>query len=77
MVKKNRSWGGRFIQETAKNALEFSNSIEIDKTFYREDIEGSIAYAEALAKAKVLKDVQNTIVDFLRDIEDFEDSKKS
>ena len=29
------------------------------------------------AKAKVLKDVQNTIVDFLRDIEDFEDSKKS
>ena len=55
MVKKNRSWGGRFKQETAENALEFSNSIEIDKTFYREDIEGSIAYAEALAKAKVLK----------------------
>ena len=55
MVKKNRSWGGRFKQETAKNALAFSNSIEIDKTFYREDIEGSIAYAEALAKAKVLK----------------------
>ena len=55
MVKKNRSWGGRFKQETAKNALEFSHSIEIDKTFYREDIEGSIAYAEALAKAKVLK----------------------
>ena len=52
--KKNRSWGGRFKQETAKNALEFSHSIEIDKTFYREDIEGSIAYAEALAKAKVL-----------------------
>ena len=55
MVKKNRSWGGRFKQETAKNALEFSHSIEIDKTFYCEDIEGSIAYAEALAKAKVLK----------------------
>ena len=55
MVKKNRSWGGRFKQETAKNALEFSNSIEIDKTFYREDIEGSIAYAEALEKARVLK----------------------
>ena len=55
MVKKNRSWGGRFKHETAINALEFSNSIEIDKTFYREDIEGSIAYAEALAKAKVLK----------------------
>ena len=55
MAKKNRSWGGRFKQETAKNALEFSNSIEIDKTFYREDIEGSIAYAEALVKAKILK----------------------
>ena len=55
MVKKNRSWGGRFKQETAKNALEFSNSIKIDKTFYREDIEGSIAYAEALVKVKILK----------------------
>ena len=55
MVKKNRSWGGRFKQETAKNALAFSNSIEIDKTFYLEDIQGSIAYAEALVKAKVLK----------------------
>ena len=55
MVKKNRSGGGRFKQETAKNALAFSNSIEIDKTFYLEDIQGSIAYAEALVKAKVLK----------------------
>ena len=48
MVKKNRTWGGRFKQETAKNALNFSNSIAVDKTFYLEDIEGSLAYAEAL-----------------------------
>ena len=54
MVKKNRTWGGRFKQETAKNALNFSNSIAVDKTFYLEDIEGSLAYAEALLKAKIL-----------------------
>ena len=77
MVKKNRSWGGRFKQETAKNALEFSNSIEIDKTFYREDIEGSIAYAEALVKAKVLKSSEfKKIKSGLNQIQKKIDSKK-
>ena len=40
MAKKNRSWGGRFKKATAKNAVEYSNSIEIDKTLFLIDIEG-------------------------------------
>lgn len=54
MAKKNTSWGGRFKKHTAKKAQEFSSSIGIDNKLYKEDILGSIAYAEALQNAGVL-----------------------
>ena len=54
MAKKNTSWGGRFKKQTAKKAQEFSPSIDIDNKLYKEDILGSIAYAEALQAAGVL-----------------------
>ena len=54
MVKKNTSWGGRFKKETAKKAQTFSSSINIDNKLYKEDIAGSIAYAEALQAAGIL-----------------------
>ena len=54
MAKKNTSWGGRFKKHTAKKAQEFSSSIDIDNKLYKEDILGSIAYAEALQNAGVL-----------------------
>ena len=54
MAKKNTSWGGRFKKQTAKKAQEFSSSIDIDNKLYKEDILGSIAYAEALQAAGVL-----------------------
>ena len=54
MAKKNTSWGGRFKKQTAKKAQEFSTSIDIDNKLYKEDILGSIAYAEALQAAGVL-----------------------
>ena len=54
MAKKNTSWGGRFKKQTAKKAQEFSSSIDIDNKLYKEDILGSIAYAEALQNAGVL-----------------------
>ena len=54
MAKKNTSWGGRFKKQTAKKAQEFSSSIDIDNKLYKDDILGSIAYAEALQAAGVL-----------------------
>ena len=54
MAKKNTSWGGRFKKQTAKKAQGFSSSIDIDNKLYKEDILGSIAYAEALQAAGVL-----------------------
>ena len=54
MVKKNTSWGGRFKKQTAEKAQKFSSSINIDKRLYKEDISGSVAYAEALQSAGVI-----------------------
>ena len=54
MVKKNISWGGRFKKQTAEKAQKFSSSINVDKKLYKEDISGSVAYAEALQSAGVI-----------------------
>lgn len=54
MVKKNTSWGGRFKKQTADKAQKFSSSIIVDKKLYKEDISGSVAYAEALQSAGVI-----------------------
>ena len=54
MVKKNISWGGRFKKQTAEKAQKFSSSIGVDKKLYKEDISGSVAYAEALQTAGVI-----------------------
>ena len=54
MVKKNTSWGGRFKKQTAEKAQKFSFSIDVDKKLYKEDIFGSVAYAEALQSAGVI-----------------------
>jgi argininosuccinate lyase len=68
MAKK--PWGGRFPQETDELTEEFTASISFDKRLYRYDIRGSIAYAEALAKAGVISaDEQAKICQALTEIE--------
>ena len=41
-----KAWEGRFTQKTEPLMERFSASIQFDWLLYREDIEGSIAYAE-------------------------------
>ena len=53
-VKKNPSWGGRFSKKPSQIAQNFSSSVDVDQALYSQDIQGSIAYAEALMEAKVL-----------------------
>ena len=53
MAKK--LWSGRFKEEMSKSAEKFTSSIGFDKRLYKEDIVGSIAWANALKKAKVIK----------------------
>ena len=54
MSKKNPSWGGRFSKKPSQIAQNFSSSVDVDQALYNQDIQGSIAYAEALMEAKVL-----------------------
>ncbi|MDE6663150.1 MAG: argininosuccinate lyase [Lachnospiraceae bacterium] len=47
-------WGGRFTKETDKLVYNFNASIDFDKKFYRQDIEGSIAHVVMLEKQGIL-----------------------
>ncbi|RYH05755.1 argininosuccinate lyase, partial [archaeon] len=49
-------WGGRFTGATDPIMEKFNNSIGYDKKLWQEDIQGSIAYAKALARCKILSD---------------------
>ena len=47
-------WGGRFSKGTDKLVEQFNASIAFDKRMYREDIRGSIAHAQMLAKCGII-----------------------
>lgn len=56
MAKK--AWAGRFTAPTDQSLEEFGSSIGFDKRLYKQDIEGTRAYAKALLKAKILKQTE-------------------
>ncbi|MCM1543425.1 MAG: argininosuccinate lyase [Blautia sp.] len=47
-------WGGRFTKETDKMVYDFNASISFDKSFFQQDIDGSIAHVTMLAKQAIL-----------------------
>ena len=47
-------WGGRFSEPSDEDLRLLNDSIDFDQVLYGEDIEGSIAYAQALADARVI-----------------------
>ena len=51
---KSKLWGGRFTEATDAFVQRFTASVEFDKRLYKADIEGSVAHATMLEKAKVL-----------------------
>ena len=52
MAKK--LWGGRFSGSMSKSVEKFTSSIDFDKRLFKEDVTGSIAWANALKRVKVL-----------------------
>ncbi len=57
MAKKKaakKMWGGRFTGKAHSLMEEFNASISFDQRLYAQDIEGSIAWAQALERARVL-----------------------
>lgn len=47
-------WGGRFTENTNRDAFTFQASIRFDKRLFHQDIEGSIAHVTMLAKQEIL-----------------------
>ncbi len=83
---KSKIWGGRFTNPTDKDMVIFNASIDFDKKLYLQDIEGSLAHAEMLAKQKIIlkkdfleiksglikikKEIENNTFKFKSELED-------
>jgi argininosuccinate lyase len=67
-------WAGRFSGRPDKLMQEFSESVSYDKRLWREDIEGSLAYAAELQRIGILteqelKDIQRGFAQIKEEIE--------
>lgn len=70
-------WGGRFTKKTDDLVYEFNASITFDKTFFKEDLEGSRAHVKMLSKQGIItEDDKNAILKGLDSIERDVDSGK-
>ncbi|MFC0525078.1 argininosuccinate lyase [Pontibacillus salicampi] len=56
----SKLWGGRFTKETNDLVEEFTASIQFDKAFAEEDIEGSLAHVTMLGECGVLSEEEVT-----------------
>lgn len=54
MKRDEKPWGGRFSEPTDRGVEAFTASIQYDRRLYRQDIEGSVAHARALAKQGII-----------------------
>lgn len=55
-------WGGRFTKETDRLVYRFNASIDFDRNFYKQDIEGSIAHVVMLEKQSVLTEAEKDAI---------------
>ena len=49
-----KPWGGRFEKDTDEAVERFTESVSFDQRLYKEDIRGSVAHAEMLARCGLL-----------------------
>ncbi len=64
-------WKGRFKESTSTLVQDYTCSVEIDKKFYLEDIEGSKAHVKMLAKQKIIsKEEEKKILEGLEKVKE-------
>src|SRR3954463_11534212 len=69
-MAEQKSWQARISQPTDQLAQSFVESISYDRRIYKQDIAGSIAHAQMLAKVKLISDAErDSIIHGLRGIE--------
>ncbi len=52
-------WGGRFAQKLDAAAWDLNSSLPVDKRMAIQDVDGSLAWADALHQAKILSDEEH------------------
>ena len=57
-----KPWGGRFAQSADPTAERFTASLAFDQRLWPQDITGSIAWARALARARLLTDAERDAI---------------
>ena len=55
-------WGGRFAQKLDPAAWDFNSSLSVDQRLALQDVDGSLAWAAALRKAKILSDEEHSSI---------------
>lgn len=55
-MEGSKLWGGRFSGDSHSTLVELNHSLPIDKRLFEEDIQGSVAYAEAIKGARIIND---------------------
>ena len=70
----DKAWGGVFDQATDRRVEEFTESVSFDRRLYAQDIEGSTAHAQMLAKAGLLtpdecRQIEQALQEISREIE--------
>jgi len=58
----SKTWGGRFSQGADPAAERFTGSLAFDRRLWRQDIAGSIAWARALARARLLTEAERDAI---------------
>jgi argininosuccinate lyase len=57
-----KPWGGRFAQSADPTAERFTASLAFDQRLWPQDLAGSIAWARALARARLLTDAERDAI---------------
>ncbi|MCL2474144.1 MAG: argininosuccinate lyase [Alphaproteobacteria bacterium] len=60
VTKNTKLWGGRFDESTSSDVEAFTESVSYDKNLYTQDIRGSKAHSEMLAKCGILSEKDMT-----------------
>jgi argininosuccinate lyase len=58
----SKTWGGRFAQGADPAAERFTGSLAFDRRLWPQDVAGSIAWARALARARLLTDAERDAI---------------
>jgi len=62
-------WGSRFREKTSPSLARLNDSLAFDRELLAEDVAGSIAWAQALGRSRVLRPAEvNRLVAGLREV---------